>query len=168
MHIFTGGVEIKAKSRCQRRNPCSISGCECFSLTWRERGCRGESVTVYVWQWSWLQSGNGHFLAYIPFHNDGKFSPAGGGGGGTRPPPFTLCTITCKVWCIRSSWEGTYTLPLFLLYPYMYSVELASFPFVHKGPKVSHHKGTVASDGFFLIPSCLLDRNIRSKIIHGG
>ncbi len=37
------------------------------------------------------------------------------------PPPFTICTSTHHVQSsgVRSSWEGKYTLPLFLLYPYI-------------------------------------------------
>jgi hypothetical protein len=41
--------------------------------------------------------------------------------GGARPPPFTLSTITSKV-VVYSPAERADALPLFLLYPYMYSV----------------------------------------------
>jgi hypothetical protein len=44
-----------------------------------------------------------------------------GEGGGARPPPFTLSTITSKV-VVYAPAERAGTLPLFLLYPYMYSV----------------------------------------------
>ncbi len=44
-----------------------------------------------------------------------------GEGGGARPPPFTLFTITYKV-VVYAPAERADTLPLFLLYPYMYSV----------------------------------------------
>jgi hypothetical protein len=40
---------------------------------------------------------------------------------GARPPPFTLSTITDKV-VVYVPAERADTLPLFLLYPYMYSV----------------------------------------------
>jgi hypothetical protein len=41
--------------------------------------------------------------------------------GGARPPPFTISTITYKV-VMYAPAERADTLPLFLLYPYMYSV----------------------------------------------
>ncbi len=41
--------------------------------------------------------------------------------GGARPPPFTISTITYKV-VVYAPDEMADTLPLFLLYPYMYSV----------------------------------------------
>ncbi len=52
-------------------------------------------------------------------HHDGKIGPAWWGCG-AHPPPFTLFTITYKLWYIRSSWEGRYTpfifpLPLYVL-----------------------------------------------------
>ncbi len=43
-----------------------------------------------------------------------------GEGGGTRTSCFTISTITYKV--VVASAEKADTLPLFLLYPYMYSV----------------------------------------------
>ncbi len=43
--------------------------------------------------------------------------------GGERPPPFALSTITYKV-VVFAPAERADTLPLFLLYPYMYSVVL--------------------------------------------
>jgi hypothetical protein len=51
-----------------------------------------------------------------------KLAQAGGGwgGGGARPPPFT---ITYKV-VVYAPAERADTLPVFLLYPYMYSVVL--------------------------------------------
>jgi hypothetical protein len=65
-------------------------------------------------------SDNGHFLAYC--HHDGKLSP-GWLGWGVRehPPPFTISTITYKV-KVYALAESAGTLPLFLLFPYMYSV----------------------------------------------
>jgi hypothetical protein len=50
-----------------------------------------------------------------------KSAQPGEGGGGARPPPFTLSTITNKV-VVYAPAERTDTLPLFLLYLYMYFV----------------------------------------------
>ncbi len=55
------------------------------------------------------------------FHHDGKISPGWCGEGGARPPAFTKCTITNKVVEYAPA-ERTDTLPVFLIYPYMYSV----------------------------------------------
>jgi hypothetical protein len=44
--------------------------------------------------------------------------------GGARPPPFTLSTFTYKA-VVYALAEGADTFPLFLLYPYMYSVVAA-------------------------------------------
>ncbi len=44
-----------------------------------------------------------------------------GGAGGARPPPCNISTITYKVVAYAPA-ERAYTLPLFLLYLYMYSV----------------------------------------------
>jgi hypothetical protein len=44
-----------------------------------------------------------------------------GKGGGARPPPFPISTITYKVVLYAPAARAD-TLPLFLLYPYMYSV----------------------------------------------
>jgi hypothetical protein len=52
-----------------------------------------------------------------------KLAKAGEGGGGARPPPFTLSTITYKV-VVYDSVERADTLPLFLLDPCVYSIEL--------------------------------------------
>jgi hypothetical protein len=48
-----------------------------------------------------------------------------GEGWGAHPPPFTLSTITYKV-VVYSPDEKAGTLPLFLLYPFMYSVVVPS------------------------------------------
>jgi hypothetical protein len=50
-----------------------------------------------------------------------KLAQAGEGGGGARPPHLTISTITYKV-VVDAPAERADTLPLFLLYPYMYSV----------------------------------------------
>ncbi len=66
-------------------------------------------------------------LAMAPFwrkfHHDGKISPGWWGWGvpTAHPPPFTLSTITHKVVVVYAPAERADTLPLFLLYPYMYS-----------------------------------------------
>ncbi len=81
--------------------------------------CTLRSSTVIFTSWhvrsrapttEYTQSGNDHFLAYIS-----SFQP---------PNTFTISNITYKVVVyVHSSWEGRYcTLPLFLLYPSMYSV----------------------------------------------
>ncbi len=45
--------------------------------------------------------------------------------GGALPPPFTLSTITCKVVVYTPPERAdAVPLPLFILYPYMYSVPL--------------------------------------------
>ncbi len=62
-----------------------------------------------------MESGNCHFLAYIP----SLTQP--GEGGGALPPAFTISTITYKV-VVYAPDERTDTLPLFLLHPYTYSV----------------------------------------------
>ncbi len=57
------------------------------------------------------------------FHYNGKISPGwwGWGGGGTPTPPSLYC-IYHHGKSVRSSWEGKYTLPLFLFHSYIYSV----------------------------------------------
>ncbi len=47
--------------------------------------------------------------------------PGGGGGCTALPPPFTLSTIKSKV-VVYAPAERADLLPLFLLYPCMYSV----------------------------------------------
>jgi hypothetical protein len=42
-------------------------------------------------------------------------------GGGPSPPPFTLSTVMSKV-VVYAPAERADALPLFLLYPYIYSV----------------------------------------------
>jgi hypothetical protein len=59
------------------------------------------------------------------FHHGGKISPAWCGRGVARPPPFTISTITYKV-VVYAPTERADILPLFLLYPYMYSVVSAA------------------------------------------
>jgi hypothetical protein len=56
----------------------------------------------------------------------------GGGGGGKRPPPFTISTITYEV-VVYTRAERADTLPLFLLYPYMYSVQITINVLLYQG-----------------------------------
>jgi hypothetical protein len=56
------------------------------------------------------------------FHHDG-ISPVLWGWGDARPSPFTISTITYKVVGYAPA-ERAYTIPLSLLYLYMYSVSL--------------------------------------------
>ncbi len=82
------------------------------------------------------------------FHQEGKISPAWWGEV-ARPLPFTISTITSKV-VVYSAWEGRYNLPistlplyvlcgadalpLFPLYPYMYSVGQIHSPCFYSTP----------------------------------
>ncbi len=72
----------------------------------------------------YTQSGNGRFLAYITSWMMEKSAQPVEGGGCT-PPPFTLFTIAYKV-VVYAPTNRTDTLPLFLLYPYMYSVVVST------------------------------------------
>ncbi len=54
-------------------------------------------------------------------HHDGKISPGWWGWGVHAHPPFHPITITYKV-AVYAPAERADTLPLFHLYPYMYSV----------------------------------------------
>ncbi len=49
--------------------------------------------------------------------------------GDARPPTFTVSTITSKV-VVYAPAERADTLPLFLLYPYMYSVRVTSSRYI--------------------------------------
>jgi hypothetical protein len=63
-------------------------------------------MTTEFTEWQWPLSGEHSIMMVKSAQPDD--------GGSTRPPPFTLSTITNKkLWCM---------LPLFILYPYMYSV----------------------------------------------
>ncbi len=62
-------------------------------------------------------------MAYIPPR--WKSQPRLVRVGGARPPPFARSTITYKV-VVFTPAERADTLPLFLLYPYMYSAVLIS------------------------------------------
>jgi hypothetical protein len=54
-------------------------------------------------------------------HHDKKKYVQAGEGAGALPPPFLVSTITYKV-VMYTPAERADSLPLFLLYPYMYSV----------------------------------------------
>ncbi len=66
-------------------------------------------------EWQWPLSG-------VYSISDGKISPGLVKVGGARPPPFTVSTIMSKV-VVYAPAQRAETLPLFLLYPYMYSVD---------------------------------------------
>ncbi len=66
-------------------------------------------------EWHWAFPGE-HSVTMVKSAQPGE-------GGGCRPPPFTLYTITSKV-VVYVPAERAETLPLFLLYPYMYFVRL--------------------------------------------
>ncbi len=59
-------------------------------LTRRRKGGEGDEYRQVLFPQS-TQSGNGHFLAYIP-----SWWKNWWGWGGARPPPFTISTITYK------------------------------------------------------------------------
>jgi hypothetical protein len=75
----------------------------------------------------WFRSQRTHRVAmatfWRTFHHDGKIIPATGEGWGegASPSPFTISTITYKV-AVHAPAERAETLPLFLLYPCMYSL----------------------------------------------
>jgi hypothetical protein len=71
-------------------------------------------------EWQWPLSGV-HSIIRVKSAEPGR-------GGDTRPPPppFTLSTITSKV-VVYAPAKRAGTLPLFLLYPYMYSVLHTSY-----------------------------------------
>ncbi len=76
----------------------------------------------------WGQPQSTHRVAMTTFwrkyHHDGKISPSWSGRGVHAPPPFIISTTKYKVvvWVYDAA-ERADTLPLFLLYPCMYSVE---------------------------------------------
>jgi hypothetical protein len=74
------------------------------------------AVNAIVFGQEYTQNGNGHFLAYTMMD---KLSQPGDRKGDA--PPFTLSTITYEV-VVYAPAERADTLPLFLLYPYMYSM----------------------------------------------
>jgi hypothetical protein len=64
------------------------------------------------YEWQWPLSGV-HSIMMVKSARSGE-------GGDARPLPFTLSNLTSKV-VVYAPAERAYTLPLFLLYPYMYS-----------------------------------------------
>ncbi len=68
------------------------------------------------------------------FHHDGKISPAGEGGECT-PTPYTITAITYNVVVsTRAPAERADSLPLFLLYPYIYSARGLRYLYVQDEP----------------------------------
>ncbi len=84
----------------------------------RKAQVRSSSHSVHT-EWQWPLSGVHSILME-------KLAQPGDSVGDKRPPLFTLSTITCKV-VVYAPAERADTLPLFLLYPYMYSVPPAGF-----------------------------------------
>ncbi len=85
----------------------------------------------------YTQSGNGHFLAYIP--SWWKISPAWWGVEGARPPLSLYLPSRTKLWCTLQLKADTF--PLCLLYPYMYSV-IAAFA-MHAPPLFMKRRETI-------------------------
>ncbi len=110
-----------------------------------------------VWQWCnhydflfWLllpQSTHKVATAtfWRTFHHDGKIAQPGEGWGGITP--FIISTITYKV-LVYAPAERADTLPLFLLYPYMYSVIVTIIGF-HSG---GGGGGVIANAGVRILP----------------
>jgi hypothetical protein len=82
-------------------------------------------------------------MAYLQMK---KSSLAGEGGGCKTNPisPFTLFTITCKV-AVDVPAERADTLPLFHLYPYMYSEVWSSVKMINVGKNVRLFSETTCS-----------------------
>ncbi len=78
--------------------------------------CR--SRTLYTLDWQWPLSG------VHPIMMEKSAQPGEGRGcSGARPSPFTISTITYN-FVIYAPAQKVDTLPLFIHYPYMYSVVL--------------------------------------------
>jgi hypothetical protein len=60
-----------------------------------------------------------------------------GGGGGALPTPLTISTITYKV-VVYPPAEKADTLPLFLLYPFMYSYAVEGTLHILEPPPTLH------------------------------
>jgi hypothetical protein len=104
--------------------PCPISGLK-FSTLYNASPSTGVTIPfarcpsiLSMLEPQSTQTGNGHFLAYIPswFKNQ----PSLGRVGGT-PSPFHSIYHHEQSRSVRSA-ERADTLPLFLIHPYMYSV----------------------------------------------
>ncbi len=68
----------------------------------------------------YTQSGNCRFLAHI--HHDGNISPGWWGSGMSAHPPTVILVIITYKGAVYAPGERANTLPLFHLYPYIYSV----------------------------------------------
>jgi hypothetical protein len=85
-------------------------------VDWCDRSTRGSLAGPHHRvhrEWQWPLSGL-HSIVMVK-------SAQLGAGGGARTPPFTLTTITSTI-VVYAPAERADTIPLFLLYPYMYSV----------------------------------------------
>ncbi len=72
---------------------------------------------------------------WLTVHREGKISPERECGEGGVPPSFLISTIKNKV-ALYAPAERADTVPLFLLYPYMYSVGqplLPEVPYMYLG-----------------------------------
>ncbi len=103
-----------------------VPGCrvaQAVLLTFRNKQQEWRGGTGWRGGWGrsteYTQSSNGHFLANIPPW--WKIQPRLVVVVGARPPCFTISTITYKL-VVYTLAERADILPLFLLYPYMYSV----------------------------------------------
>ncbi len=95
----------------------TVKGRRQFTVPTRDTRGGWPLLTVETTEYS--QSGNGHFLAYIPSWWKNQPSLVGGGGG-VHSHLLSLY-LPSHTKFVRSSWEAD-TLTLFLLYPYMCSV----------------------------------------------
>jgi hypothetical protein len=62
-----------------------------------------------------------------------------GEGGGARPPPFTISVITYKV-VMNARAERADLLPLFLIYPYTYTLTPCSIHLILQSPNFERLK----------------------------
>ncbi len=93
----------------------------------------------------YTQSGNVIFWLYsITMENPPSLVRVGGGGARLPPPPITISTIMYKVVVYAPSQRAD-TFPLFLLYPYMYSLPPTHSPPSTVGQLNTH---TSISDSF--------------------
>ncbi len=109
----------------RRRNQPKLSACGrfCASADWSWKCGRGVRMVVHMLYTQSTQSGNDHFLVYIR-HVEKPAQPGKGGRVQAHAPPLStiyISTITYKV-VVYAPAERADTPPLFLLYPFMYSV----------------------------------------------
>jgi hypothetical protein len=110
-------------------------------------------------EWQWPLSG------VCTFHYDGKISPVWLGWGMHLIPLCTLPTTMSKV-LVYAPAETADTLPLFLLYPYMYSVA-ESIPYRLKlfGSEQQYSQLNLEEYSFYMQPPSPLKNFLASKIL---